>query len=209
MNKENQNLYAKIEFDSGNVAERVQDFDVHEWNPTRFSVLGKIRQQSLKKVSKHKCDFYFTADVDNFIRPFTLRDLVSLNLTIVAPLIRHCEEKFLYSNYHADIDHNGYYRACDPYRLILEQKIVGVFELPVVHCTYLIRADVIPWLNYCDATTRHEYVIFSDSARVAGVPQYLDNRQVYGYLTVTEDPEESEKLLGPELQASGVAAGLK
>ena len=62
----------------------------------------------------------------------------------------------------------------------------GVFEMPVVHCTYLIRADVIPELKYVDDTSRHEYVVFSDSARKAGVPQYFDNRQIYGYITFGE-----------------------
>lgn len=56
----------------------------------------------------------------------------------------------------------------------------------MVHCTYLVRGDVIPELTYEDTTTRHEYVVFSDSARKAGVPQYLDNRQVYGYVTFGE-----------------------
>ena len=58
--------------------------------------------------------------------------------------------------------------------------------MPVVHCTYLVRADVIPELTYEDESDRHEYVVFSDSARKAGIPQYLDNRQVYGYITFGE-----------------------
>ena len=204
----NQAQYASIDFDDSDVEERVQDFDVHEWNAIRFGVLGKIRQRSFEKSSEHNCDFYFTADVDNFIRPFTLRSLVGLNIPIVAPFIRDSSEVSLYSNYHADIDENGYYQSCDAYSLIFAQKIVGIFEQPVVNCTYLIRADVISKLKYCDVTTRYNYVIFSESARQAGVPQYLDNRQLYGYLTLTEEPEVAEKLLGPELDAR-LATGVK
>ena len=37
---------------------------------------------------EHRCDFYFVADIDNFIRPGTLRELVALNLPIVAPFLR-------------------------------------------------------------------------------------------------------------------------
>ena len=59
----------------------------------------------------------------------------------------------------------------------------------MVHCTYLVRADVIPELTYEDASGRHEYVVFSDSARKASIPQYLDNRQVYGYITFGEDDD--------------------
>ena len=65
-----------------------------------------------------------------------------------------------------------------------------MIEVPVVHTTYLIRADMISALNYEDATSRHEYVVFSDSARQAGVVQYLDNRQVYGYIAFGEDSEQ-------------------
>jgi glycosyltransferase involved in cell wall biosynthesis len=191
--------YAAVEWDAADVGERVQDFDVHEWNATRFSVLGKIRQTSLEKTLQHGCDFYFTADVDNFIRPFTLRELVALNLPIVSPLLRHSDARSLYSNYHADIDGSGYFRGCDQYGMIISQSIVGVFELPVVHCTYLIRASCLPSLSYNDASKRHEYVVFSESARKAGVPQYFDNRQVYGYLTLTEEPEAADKLLAAEL----------
>jgi hypothetical protein len=41
----------------------------------------------------------------------------------------------------------------------------------------------LPELSYEDPTGRYEYVIFSESARRAGIPQYLDNRQIYGYIT--------------------------
>ena len=68
-----------------------------------------------------------------------------------------------------------------------------------MHCTYLIRASCIPKLAYSDGTPRHEYVIFSDTARKAGIPQYFDNRQVYGYLTLTEEAVKATKLIGPEL----------
>ena len=106
---------------------------------------------------------------------------------------RHCCARSrpgqFYSNYHAEIDANGYYKNCDQYHWILNRHVRGVVEVPVVHCTYLVRADVIPELTYEDDSGRHEYVIFSDSARKAGIPQYLDNRQVYGYVTFGEGDE--------------------
>jgi len=46
-----------------------------------------------------------------------------------------------------------------------------------------IYADVLSELTYEDGTSRYEYVIFADSARKSGILQYLDNRQVYGYIT--------------------------
>ena len=72
------------------------------------------------------CEFYFVADVDNFIRPCTLRELVALNLPIVAPLLRSIDPRGFYSNYHAEIDASGYYKECDQYQWILNRWIRGV-----------------------------------------------------------------------------------
>ena len=182
-------LYAGVEFDAADVGEAVQQFGAHEWNATRFQVLGRIRNVSLQRTLAHGCDFYFVADVDNFIRPNTLRELVALNLPIVSPLLRSLEPGRYYSNYHAEIDEHGYYRNCDQYMWILNRWVRGVVEVPVVHTTYLIRADVVGDLTYTDATDRYEYVIFSDSARKADVPQYMDNRQIYGYIAFAEGSE--------------------
>jgi hypothetical protein len=74
-----------------------------------------------------------------------------------------------------------------------------VCELPVVHCTYLVRAELIPQLSYVDASHRYEYVVFSDCARRRQIPQYLDTRQVYGYLTMDEDATEARALIGLEI----------
>ena len=207
-------LYADVEYDAADVIEPVQQFAAHEWNATRFRVLGRIRDVSLHKTLENDCAFYFVADVDNFIRPSTLRELVALDLPIVAPLLRSIEPGRFYSNYHAEIDANGYYRNCDQYMWILNRWIRGVIEVPVVHTTYLVRADVIGELAYQDETSRHEYVVFSDIARQHGVAQYIDNRQVYGYIAFGEDSdqhvaggvERARALLAGGAQAKAVEA---
>lgn len=182
-------LYHSVEFEAGDVSERVERFSEHEWNAARFKVLGAIRNQSMRRAQDLGCEYYFVADVDNFVRPATLRELVALDLPIASPLLRSIDPARFYSNYHAEIDANGYYMSCEQYIWLLERRVRGVVEVPVVHCTYLVRADVIPQLTYEDDSGRHEYVIFSDSARKAGIPQYLDNRQVYGYVTFGEGGE--------------------
>jgi GR25 family glycosyltransferase involved in LPS biosynthesis/glycosyltransferase involved in cell wall biosynthesis len=198
-------LYAAVEFDASDVADRVEEFSEHEWNPTRFRVLGHIRNRSLQRARELDCEFYFVADVDNFIRRSTLRELIAVNLPIVGPLLRPIIPQKLYSNYHADVDADGYYKHCDQYYWILNRQVRGVVEVPVIHCTYLIRADVIPELTYQDGTDRHEYAVFSDSARKAGIPQYLDNRQVYGYITFGEGEQYVEG--GVDLARGLLAAG--
>ena len=176
-------LYANVEFDASDVEQKVERFGVHEWNSERFSVLGRIRQISLNKTIELGCEYYFVADIDNFIRPATLRELVSVQLPIVAPFLRAAMAGVYYSNYHADVNDDGYFQGCDQYEWILFRHVRGLIEVPVVHCTYLVRADVINALTYEDGSGRYEYVVFSDSARRSGIPQYFDNRQIYGYIT--------------------------
>ena len=166
-------LYPGVEFDAENVTAPVETFKGHEWNATRFSVLGRIRNISLER----ECDFCFVSDVDNFIRPCAMREVVALDLPIVAPLLHSIGPGQFYSNYHAEIDAGGYLKECDQYQWLLNRWVRGVFEMPVVHCTYLARGDVLAELTYEDETARHEYVIFSHSARKAKILQYLDNRQ--------------------------------
>ena len=83
----------------------------------------------------------------------------------MAPLLRHVDQTELYANYHAKVDDWGYHRSCEEYDWLLSQRIKGLCQVPVVHSTYLMRRDVIPKLSYDDGSGRHEYVMFSDSAR--------------------------------------------
>ncbi|MFD0936024.1 hypothetical protein ACFQ12_12640, partial [Methylobacterium trifolii] len=182
--------YAGVEYDGQNVSVPVETFGVHEWNVTRFRVLNHIRDVSLAKTLEHGCDYYFTVDCDNFIRPCTLKTLVATGLPIVAPLLRHIDPTRLYSNYYSAIDAKGYFKDNDTYQPVLFRHLTGLIELQVVHCTYVVRADVIPQLGYNDGSDDFDYVIFSRRARHARIAQYFDNRQVYGYITLDDhDPE--------------------
>ena len=178
-------IYADVEIDTSRVNVDLEKYGSHEWNAERFSVLGKIRQASLKKTLETDCDYYFVSDVDNYILPHTLRNLVDLNLPIVAPLIRRIENngyEHPYANLHYSCDAGGYYKDHPNYNNVIDRVIKGIFEVSVVHCTYLIKRDNIDKLTYCDGTTDYEYVIFSKSARSNGIKQYIDNRTPYGGL---------------------------
>ncbi len=182
--------YSDIVFNDFNVEEPVEKFGRHEWNKTRFKVLGAIRETSMKHTLSLNCDYYFVADVDNFIMPHTLKDLVSLQLPIVAPLIRKIEKNNnldVYANLHHSVTENGYYSSHPDYQRVITREISGIICTELVHCTYLVRADVIPNLTYDDMSYRHEYVIFSHSARKNGIQQYIDTRKFYGVLTMEDN----------------------
>jgi hypothetical protein len=185
--------YANIYFDDTDVDEPVEQFGQHEWNYTRFKVLGKIRQDSVDWAREHN-SHYFVVDCDNFIYPDTLKKMMDTNVPIIAPFLRcHEYEKRYYSNYHDAIDCNGYYMPSVFYYDILDQKVRGIIEVSVVHCTYFIRHEVLDTVCYDDESARYEYVIFSDSARRQNVPQYIDNRHIYGYISFAENREDFER----------------
>lgn len=179
--------YASVVENYDNVEEPVQQFGQHEWNVMRFKVLAKIRQASVDYAMKLK-SHYFVADCDNFILPETLEKMVSANLPVVSPLLA---SPTYYSNYHACITDTGYYRECDRYYWLLRGTIRGLVDVPVVHCTYFVSVDVLPYVSYDDQSGRYEYVIFSHVLRNHGIAQYLDTRHIYGAITLKDSLEEA------------------
>ena len=193
----NKDLYAGMHYDATDLPAQVQKYGQHEWNAERFAVLAQIRQDSINWAREHD-SHYFVADCDNFIKPHTLKSLADTNLSIVAPLLHTGGAKntsnenyfvpnSLYSNFHAAIDDNGYCKSTPLYQQLFNREIKGLIEVPVVHCTYFINYAMLDKMAYKDETTRHEYVIFSDAARKNNIPQYIDTREVYGYLTFAEN----------------------
>lgn len=180
-----QNQYLEVYFDDSDVVEKVENYKPHEWNYIRFKVLGKIRQDSVNWAHEKK-SHYFVADCDNFIKPYVIETLIRSNLPIVAPFLRAGTYSY-YSNYHAAVDAAGYFLSSPLYFSIFNQDIKGLFQVPVVHCTYLVRYEVQDKICYEDESYRYEYVIFSHSARKKNIPQYMDNREVYGRITFADD----------------------
>ncbi len=130
--------YLDIFFDDSDVQEEITQYKQHEWNCTRFKVLGRIRQESINWALAHD-SHYFIADCDNFIYPFTIENVASVNLPIVAPLLN---SNCAYSNFHAAIDPNGYMADSPIYLPLVNREIKGLVQVPVVHCTYFIHYDV-------------------------------------------------------------------
>lgn len=182
----NMDKYFEVILDFTSVDDEITKYDVHEWNAHRFNVLGKIRQDSVDLAYKLGADYYFVCDVDNFLLKDTLSRLVSHNAPVVAPLL-YDAGKSAYSNYHNIASPRGYYVDNPEYYTILTGKVPGLIKCDVVHCTYLIRRDVMPLVRYQDGSDDYEYVIFSRELRKYDVPQYLDNMRLHGYLTKNED----------------------
>ena len=187
----NKDAYGEIIFDNTNINKELTTH--HSWNADRFSVLGDIRKESLDIALQHKCDYYFVADCDNFILPHTLKNLMRFDVPIIAPFLVSDQSNY-YSNYHYEVDDNGYLHSEDKYMWVFSRVAKGTFQVKVVHCTYLIKAEFLDRLQYNDGSGRHEYVIFSDSARKNDISQYIDNTDVYGLITFKTTKEEMQDI---------------
>ena len=192
--EKNRKWYRHVVEDYRDVDVPLEKYGVHEWNPTRFRALGAIREHSINCAWQADADFYWVVDVDNFVLPHTLSKMISHNLPVVAPLLRYAvvwseEQHKPYSNYHLLTNVQGYYLDDIRYYTVLNQEIKGLIQCDVVHCTYLIHKDVYENIRYVDGTDDYEYVIFSNTLRQLGIPQYLDNTEIYGYLTLHENVE--------------------
>jgi hypothetical protein len=181
------NKYASVHYDKSNISNKLKEYGEHEWNSDRFTILGKIRQHSIKyaiKLNSH----YFVIDCDNFITPNTLESMVAIKeLGVVTPML---ETTTKYSNYHYDVDQNGYLKNHSMYEELLYRRILGLTNVKVVHCTYFINNNLLHNVSYNDKSSRYEYVIFSDVLRKLNIPQYLDNRSFYGFLVLSETNKE-------------------
>ena len=149
-------------FDDSDLETNIQQYGVHEWNSTRFKALGKIRNESVDFAGREGHHFYVVCDVDNFVLPHTIRKLVSLNLPVVAPFLKYApapdeETHGYYSNYHLLTNQNGYYLDDMRYYQVWRQEVTGHIICDVVHCSYVIRADVLPFVDYTDGFYRPIY----------------------------------------------------
>lgn len=152
----------------------------HQWDAHRFSVLGRIRQESVDFARRLGCH-YFVSDLDNFIVPDTLQSLYDSGLPVVAPMLRVVYSD--YSNFYTLADPEGYAVVGVPdFYEVVTGRIRGFIMVDVVHCTYFVRHDVLDEISYDDGSARYEYVIFSDVLRRKGIPQYVDNRRIYGLI---------------------------
>lgn len=179
--KKNESAYSCILFEKGEYS--LDASTPHEWTPQRLKVLANIRNKSLQKTKEYHCDYYFIVDCDNFIAPFTLKELISKDKPIIAPMLTSIPEPGdVASNFFCDITENGYYQAHPDYYALLSRLKVGTFKVPLVHCTYLIKAENLDKLSYTDGDSdEYEFIIFSRHARNNGVDQYICNEKEFGH----------------------------
>lgn len=176
------NEYASVYYDDSSIDDTLTQYDEHEWNSHRFLILGKIRQDSIDYANTMGAD-YFTADCDNFIGPSTLKDMQGDK--VVGPMLSLLPTPS-YASFHYKACPLGYYEDTPQQNMIQQGEIKGIIEVDTVHCTYFIPHHILKEVSYYDGTERYEYAIFSDNLRRKKIPQYIDNRDFYGFLYLND-----------------------
>ncbi|XP_033127179.1 procollagen galactosyltransferase 2-like isoform X2 [Anneissia japonica] len=172
-----------------------------DWTEERFLHLINLRQTALEEARRQWANYLFAIDADNFLENNeTLKILISANKPMIAPML---ESTTMYSNFWAGTNEYGYYRRTPEYSEILERNISGIFQVPMIHSTYMVdlQRQVSLDLQY---TPSPEYdgdlddmLIFAYSARKAFIPMYVINAVFFGSLStpagVTNTLEEDQE----------------
>lgn len=193
--------YAKVEIDFSSAGGVLTPG--HNWDGENLPRIARIRQEALDRFAADPTDFFFVTDCDNFLtNPQTLRELLRCGAPIAAPMLEPLpHEGNGYSNFFTAVDANGYFAGSPLYDQIRYCHVTGAFEVPVVHCTYLVEKSVIcdKKVTYLDGSNRYDFVVFADSARKSGVKMWILNDQHYGFLlhgvAKSEDEPESYRTL--------------
>jgi hypothetical protein len=187
--EKNGSEYASVHYDHSSINEDLKKYGEHEWNAVRFKVLGAIRQASVD-YARERGLHYFVADCDNFFIPETLESTFqNRHLGVIGPAL---ESVTRYGNLHHCISEHGYFKDCHgEYDAIRYNRIRGLIECGVIHCTYFIPNWALGAVTYDDGSDRYEYVIVADAFRKAGVAQIYDNRKNYGFLFNRENINDS------------------
>ncbi|CAK9802533.1 Glycosyltransferase 25 family member [Anthophora plagiata] len=177
--------------------------DIAHWSAQRFLHMINLREEALNEGRNMWADFIWLLDADVFLtNPNTLDELISKNETVVAPLLK---SDGLYSNFWAGMTNDYYYLRTEKYEPILHREEKGCFNVPMIHSAVLIdlRKHLSDRLTY-DPKNLNEYdgpmddiITFAVGANKSGVPLFVCNDNVYGFVmipleegeTITEDKQ--------------------
>ncbi|XP_072544755.1 procollagen galactosyltransferase 2 [Salminus brasiliensis] len=173
------------------------------WPDSRFTHVMKMRQAALRSARAQWADYILFADSDNLLtNPAVLTQLMAENRTLVAPML---ESRTLYSNFWCGMTTQGYYKRTEEYVPIRNRKRTGCHAVPMIHSTMLLDLRRSASKTMAFYPPHHNYpwvlddiMVFSFSARQAGVQMFVCNREEYGFLPV---PLRAQQTLEEEVES--------
>lgn len=183
--------YYNIIEDYGNDNFDFTGIQEHDWEVPRRHLIARLREKSIKKCLETLAEFFFTYDVDNFIKSFTLSKLIEHDKEFVSPLLTSPDNPNWANFFFKATPENGYRdpKSHDLAMIVTRREIVGLIAVDVAHCSYLIKRSTLKKLTYINGSNYHEFIILSQIARDRGITQFIDNTFHYGFIIMK--PEQS------------------
>lgn len=162
--------------------------NTQDWPDARFHSVMQIKEEAFDFARAIWADFIFFVDADNMLEnPDVLTALMKYKKTIVAPMLLSLGR---YSNWWGDMSDDFYYKRSPDYMDILNREKTGLFEVPMVHSTFLVdlRRREGSILSYKRVRETYpgpydDIIIFAYNARNHGVKMWLSNEAYFGKLT--------------------------
>ena len=190
--------FSGVTYINDSIKPEIKDLEWHEWPVDSLQIMARIRQEGLDFASKNDFDYYFVSDVDNFLTSKVLTELIKLDLPVVAPyLVTPPGDLPRYRNFHERIGPIGEFLQSERNLAIVARELVGVLQVDLVHCTYLVKSDVMKYINYKLMDANYEYRNFALSLKQNSpeTRQFLDARQIWGCLIINGSVEACEELM--------------
>ncbi|CAG4943098.1 unnamed protein product [Colias eurytheme] len=186
------------------------------WSQQRYTHVIALREKALRFAREMWTDYLFMLDADVILtEPLTLKYLINKEYPIAAPML---VSDGAYSNFWCGMDEYYYYKRTEDYRPILRYKKVGCFDVPMVHSAVLInlnykKSDLLTYQpknikNYNGP--EDDIIAFAISATKAGIPMYICNDHIYGFVPVPLEKdsyhlEDFEEMLNVKMEILGRA----
>ncbi|PSN54543.1 Glycosyltransferase 25 family member [Blattella germanica] len=170
------------------------------WPTSRFTHIIQLREEALAAARQKWADYIWFLDGDVFItNPECLKILISKDYTVAAPMLK---SDGLYSNFWCGMTEEYYYLRTDDYKPILNRERVGCFHVPMVHSAVLVdlrrlSSNGLTFLSskVPDYEGPHDDIItFALAANKSGVPLYICNDHIYGFVMVPLEQSDSLQL---------------
>ncbi len=169
-----------------------------QWSDSRFRHVMELKETALLEARKMWADFVWYLDADAFlVNPNTIKSMTDRShFTIVGPMLTTVG---LYSNFWAGMSDDYYYKRTDDYKPILDRKNKGCHQVPMVHSSVFVNlnkkeSELLTFLpeRVSGYDGPHDdIIVFALSADFNGVDMVVCNNDVYGYIMLPLDGQQS------------------
>lgn len=158
------------------------------YNEEVYGSENELFQTDISKFLISDCDYYFFVSGNCILdNPMVLKELLNLNKTVVAPLLRKGDKAW--TNFWGDLDEKGYYKRSFDYFDIIEHKKQGCWNVPYITGTYLIKKEILKAVPnlFTENDDMDLDMRMCHNLREYDVFMYVSNISVHGYIQDVPD----------------------